>query len=199
MARQRVGLFGGSFNPPHLAHLIVAEQVREQAGLDRVLWVPCHTPPHKDEQELAAPRHRLAMVRLAVEGNPFFEVSDIEIRRGGRSYTIDTIRALQAQHPDWELMLILGEDSLRTFHTWRAPEEIVARVPLIVYHRPDAPDHPVDPRFLARTTFVEAPLLEISATEIRRRCREGRSIRYLVPELVRQYIIKNQLYGASVR
>lgn len=96
-------------------------------------------------------------------------------------------------------MLILGEDSLRTFHTWRAPEEIVARVPLIVYRRPGAPDHPVDPRFLARTTFVEAPLLEISATEIRRRCREGRSIRYLVPEPVRQYIIQNQLYRVTVR
>ncbi len=199
MARRRVGLFGGSFNPPHLAHLIVAEQVREQVGLDQVLWVPCHTPPHKDERELAAPHHRLAMVRLAVEGNPFFVASDVEIRRGGRSYTIDTIRALQTQHPEWELTLILGEDSLRTFHTWRAPEEIVARVPLIVYRRPKAPAHPVDPRFLARTTFVEAPLLEISATEIRRRCREGRSIRYLVPEPVRQYIIKNQLYGSSMR
>ncbi len=199
MARQRVGLFGGSFNPPHLAHLIVAEQVREQARLDRVLWVPCHTPPHKDEHELAAPHHRLAMVRLAVEGNPFFEVSDVEIRRGGRSYTIDTIQTLQTQHPDWELILILGEDSLRTFHTWRAPEEIVARVPLVVYRRPDASDHPVDPRFLARTTFVEAPLLEISASEIRRRCHLGHSIRYLVPEPVRQYIIKNHLYSDSMR
>ncbi len=199
MARRRVGLFGGSFNPPHLAHLIVAEQVCEQVRLDLVLWIPCHTPPHKDEQELAAPHHRLAMVQLAIEGNPFFAVSDVEIRRGGRSYTIDTILQLQQQQPDWELMLILGEDSLRTLHTWRAPDEIIARVPLVVYRRPDGPDNPVAPRFLARTTFVEAPVLAISATEIRQRCRQGRSIRYLVPEAVRQYIIKNQLYQGGLR
>ncbi|MDQ7041124.1 MAG: nicotinate-nucleotide adenylyltransferase [Rhodothermus sp.] len=199
MARRRVGLFGGSFNPPHLAHLIVAEQVCEQARLDLVLWVPCHIPPHKDEQELAAPHHRLAMVQLAIEGNPFFAVSDVEIRRGGRSYTIDTIRQLQDQHPDWELMLILGEDSLRTLHTWRAPDEIIARVPLVVYRRPGAPENPVASRFLSRTTFVEAPVLAISATEIRQRCRQGRSIRYLVPEAVRQYILKNQLYHGGLR
>ncbi|SHK54582.1 nicotinate (nicotinamide) nucleotide adenylyltransferase [Rhodothermus profundi] len=199
MARRRVGLFGGSFNPPHLAHLIIAELVCEQAHLDQVLWIPCYSPPHKDERELAAPHHRLAMVRLAIEGNPFFAVSDVEIRRGGRSYTIDTIRELQAQHPDWEFLLILGEDSLRTFHTWRAPEEIVQRVPLLVYRRPGVSAYPVAPRFLARTTFVEAPLLEISATEVRQRCRQGRSIRYLVPEAVRQYILENHLYGALVR
>lgn len=199
MARRRVGLFGGSFNPPHLAHLIIAELVCEQAHLDQVLWIPCYSPPHKDEQELVAPHHRLAMVRLAIEGNPAFAVSDVEIRRGGRSYTIDTIRELQAHHPDWEFLLILGEDSLRTFHTWRAPEEIVQRVPLLVYRRPGVSAHPVDPRFLARATFVEAPLLEISATEVRQRCRQGRSIRYLVPEAVRQYILENHLYGGLVR
>lgn len=197
MIRRRVGLFGGSFNPPHLAHLIVAEQVREQVQLDQVLWIPCHLPPHKEEQELAPSHHRLAMVRLAIEDNPFFDASDIEIRRGGRSYTIDTIRELQAQHSDWELMLILGEDSWRSLHTWRAPEEIVARVSLIVYQRPGAPDHLVDPRLKAYAIFVEAPLLEISATEIRQRCRQGHSIRYLVPEPVRQYIHEHQLYTAT--
>jgi nicotinate-nucleotide adenylyltransferase len=194
MARLRIGLFGGSFNPPHLAHLIVAEQVREQARLDQVLWMPCYAPPHKNEEELAAPHHRLTMTQLATEGHPQFVVSDLEIRRGGRSYTIDTLRQLQALYPDWDMLLIIGEDSLRTLHTWREPEEIIQLAHLVVYRRPGSTTETIDPRFLARATFVEAPLLEISATEIRQRCRQGRSIRYLVPESVRHYIYTHRLY-----
>lgn len=194
MARLRIGLFGGSFNPPHLAHLIVAEQVREQARLDQVLWMPCHFPPHKNEGELAEPHHRLAMTQLAIEGHPHFAVSDLEIRRGGRSYTIDTLRQLQIHYPEGEILLILGEDNLRTFHTWREPEEIIRRAKLLVYRRPGTTLEDVDPRFLQHVTFVEAPLLEISATEIRQRCRQGRSIRYLVPDPVRYYIYTHRLY-----
>ena len=189
-----IGLFGGSFNPPHLAHLIVAETVREACGLDQVLWMPNYQSPHKQGHQLASAAHRLAMTRLAVEEHPGFSVSALEVERGGVSYTYDTILALQATHPDASFSLLIGGDSLRTFDTWHRPEEIAARAPLIVYER--AGDVPTDrsARFAAGARFVEAPLLGISGTDIRARRRAGRSIRYLVPEAVRAYIETHGLY-----
>lgn len=190
----KVGIFGGSFNPPHLAHLIVAERVREQFGLDQVLWIPNRIPPHKPEAGLVAPAHRLAMTRLAVEGNPAFTVSDVELRRDGVSYTLDTVRSLQEAMPENEYHLIIGEDSLRDFPTWHRPEEIVRRVPLIVYRRPGVVIDSLPDYISARVRFAEAPLIEISGTDIRARLRAGRSIRYLVTEPTRTYIEKHGLY-----
>ncbi len=193
----QVGIFGGSFNPPHVAHLIVAETLREAFELDRVLWIPSRRPPHKPEDSLVIPKHRLNMTRLATEGNPFFEVSEIELRRDGVSYTVDTVTALQEARPADTFHLLIGGDSLRDFGAWRHPEEIVRRVPLIVYRRPGAGPGSV-PSFAAdRTRFAEAPLLEVSGTQIRARCRAGRSIRYLVPEPVRAYIEANRLYAGA--
>ncbi len=189
-----IGLFGGSFNPPHLAHLIVAESVREQFRLDQVWWIPARRPPHKAEQTLVSSQHRLEMTRRATQDHPAFAVSDIEVRRTGASYTVVTVRALQEAHPEYAFSLLLGGDSLRDFGKWRQPEEIVARVPLIVYRRPDAAEIEVEPYLAGRVRFAEAPLLEISGTEIRARLREGRSIRYLVPEAVRAYIEEHGLY-----
>ncbi len=189
-----VGLFGGSFNPPHLAHLIVAETVREQFRLDQVWWIPARRPPHKAEETLVSSQHRLAMTRRATQDHPAFAVSDVEVRRAGTSYTVETVRALQAAHPEYAFSLLLGGDSLRDFGTWRQPEEIVARVPLIVYRRPGAAEIEVEPYLAGRVRFAEAPLLEISGTEIRARLREGRSIRYLVPDAVRAYIEEHGLY-----
>lgn len=192
-----IGLFGGSFNPPHIAHLIVAEAVREQFGLRKVWWMPGHTPPHKSGASLAAPRHRLAMTRRATASNPAFETSDLEIRRGGASYTVETLRVLQERHPGTDFALMVGGDSLGSFATWRGPEEIVRRVPLLAYRRPgtDAPDLP--PRFARRVRFADAPLLDVSGTVIRAHLRRGRSIRYLVPEAVRAYIEAQGLYRAE--
>lgn len=190
----KVGIFGGSFNPPHLAHLIMAERVREQFGLDQVLWIPNRIPPHKLEAGLVAPAHRLAMTRLAVEGNPAFTVSDVELRRDGVSYTLDTVRSLQEAMPENEYHLIIGEDSLRDFPTWHRPEEIVRRVPLIVYRRPGVVIDSLPDYISARVRFAEAPLIEISGTDIRARLRAGRSIRYLVTEPTRTYIEKHGLY-----
>ncbi len=189
-----VGLFGGSFNPPHLAHLIVAETVREQFWLDQVWWIPARRPPHKAEEALVSSQHRLEMTRRATQDHPAFAVSDVEVRRADASYTVETVRALQAAHPDYVFSLLLGGDSLRDFGTWRQPGEIVARVPLIVYRRPGAADIEVEPYLAGRVRFAEAPLLEISGTEIRARLREGRSIRYLVPDAVRAYIEEHGLY-----
>ncbi|WP_456430011.1 nicotinate (nicotinamide) nucleotide adenylyltransferase [Rhodocaloribacter sp.] len=193
----RVGIFGGSFNPPHTAHLIVAEWVREAEAFDRVLWMPAARPPHKPGAALVSAAHRLAMTRLATRDHPAFAVSDLEIRRGGVSYTIDTVRALQSAHPADTFALILGGDSLRDFESWRRPDEIIARVPLVVYDRPGADRSGVPERFLERTRFVKAPLLEISGTTIRARRRAGRSIRYLVPDSVRAYIETHGLYRSE--
>lgn len=189
-----MGIFGGSFNPPHLAHLIIAETVRDRSGLDRILWVPNRRPPHKEGPSLAPARHRYEMTRQAVDANPAFEVSDVELRRAGVSYTVDTVRMLQEAHPDDTFTLIIGSDSLHDFGTWHAPDEIARRVPLLVYKRPGSLVSAVEPRFAGRVRFTDAPLLEISGTEIRARLAAGRSIRYLVPEPVRRYIDAHGLY-----
>ena len=189
-----IGLFGGSFDPPHLAHLIVAETVREQFDLDQIWWMPAFDPPHKAEAALASARHRLEMTRRATQDSPGFAVSDVEIQRAGTSYTVDTVRVLQETYPAYAFSLLLGGDSLRDFASWSQPEEIVARVPLIVYRRSGAAGASL-PSFLeGRVRFADAPLIDISATEIRARVREGRSIRYLVPDVVRVYIEVHGLY-----
>ena len=193
-AGDRVGLFGGSFNPPHLAHLAVAEAARDQVGLDRVLWMPAAVPPHKQHRHLPAPAHRLAMTRLAVEGNEAFAVSDLEIARSGVSYTVDTVRTLQETYPETEFRLLLGGDSLAQFASWVQPEEIVSRVPLIVYPRPGADLAGVPPYVMARTTLLDRPLLDPSSTAIRRLLRAGRSVRYLVPDAVLAYVAEHRLY-----
>jgi nicotinate-nucleotide adenylyltransferase len=189
-----IGLFGGSFNPPHVAHLVVAEVARDQFGFDEVWWIPNATPPHKSADGLAAVDHRLAMTRRAVAGNPAFRVCGIEVERAGVSYTVDTVEALQEQYPGMDFHLIIGSDSLDHFAEWHRPEEIAERVPLVVYKRPGVIDAVPKPRFANHVRFVAAPVMEVSGTEIRSRCRAGRSIRYLVPDPVRTYIEDNGLY-----
>ncbi len=189
-----IGLFGGSFNPPHLAHLVVAEVVRDQFDLDQVWWIPNATPPHKSDEGLAGVKHRLAMTQAAVADNPAFGVCDLEVERAGVSYTIDTVRTLQEEHPDTEFGLIIGSDSLDQFAEWHCPDEIAERVALIVYKRPGGIKSVAEPRFANRVHYVAAPVLEISSTEIRSRRRAGRSIRYLVSEPVREYIEAHDLY-----
>lgn len=195
----RIGVFGGTFDPPHVAHLIVAETVRAQFGLDRVLWVPNARPPHKASEALTPAHHRLAMTRLAIEGNTAFAVSTVEMDAQGPCYTVDTLRRLAEAHPASELALVIGGDSLAGFGTWRAPEEILRRAPLLVYHRPDVvPSLPpsLAEALAGRIHFAEAPLLGISSTALRRRCRAGATIRYLVPDAVHAYVLRHGLYRA---
>lgn len=189
-----IGLFGGSFNPPHIAHLIVAEVVRDQFDLEEVWWIPNATPPHKPEEGLAAVKHRLAMTRRAVASNSAFRVCDIEVEREGVSYTVETLRALQDQHPDADFALLVGSDSLDHFAQWHRPDEIAERVPIIVYKRPGVLRTVAEPRFANQVRYVAAPVMEVSGTEIRARCQKGRSIRYLVPETIRSYIDTHDLY-----
>jgi nicotinate-nucleotide adenylyltransferase len=189
-----IGLFGGSFNPPHVAHLIVAEVVRDQFDLSEVWWIPNATPPHKPDDELVAVEHRLEMTRCVVASNPHFRVCDLEVQREGVSYTVETVRVLQDQHPDTDFALIIGSDSLDHFGEWHRPDEIAERVPLIVYKRPGAIEAVAEPRFANHVRYVAAPVVEVSGTEIRARCRAGRTIRYLVPDAVRTYIEAHDLY-----
>jgi len=189
-----IGLFGGSFNPPHVAHLVVAEIVRDQFDLDSVWWIPNATPPHKSGENLADTEHRLAMTRAAVDDNPAFRVCDIEVERAGVSYTVDTLRTIQDESSETVFGLIIGSDGLDHFGDWHRPEEIAERVPLIVYKRPGGLESVAEPRFANRVRYVAAPVMEISSTEIRARRRDGRSIRYLVPESVREYIEAHNLY-----
>jgi len=193
-----VGLFGGSFDPPHIAHLIVAETVREQFGLRQVWWMPAHTPPHK--AEASPPQHRLAMTQRATASNPAFEVCREEIERGGASYTVETLRRLQEHHPDTRFSLVLGGDSLAGFPSWREPEEIARRAAqLLVYRRPGetAGDDDLPSHIAEHVRFADAPLLNVSATDLRARRRRGRSLRYLVPAPVRAYIEKHDLYRTT--
>ncbi len=192
----KIGIFGGTFNPPHIGHLIVAEYIREEAKLDKVIFIPCSTPPHKQDKNylsrIASPEHRFEMVKIAIKGNPYFEVSDIEIKRGGISYTIDTINQLIEKFKNDEFYLLIGADQFKEFHTWRSPYEIVKKVKLIVFNRPNyiIPDT----EFSKFAEFITVPNIEISASSIRKRIKDGKSIKYLVPDEVEKYIYANGLY-----
>ncbi len=193
---QRIGVFGGSFDPPHHGHLALAEWARLELSLDQVVFVPAGTPPHKAAAGLSAVHHRVAMTRLAVRGNPAFTVSTIEARRGGPSYTADTVRTLAAVWPDVRLHLIMGADMFATFDRWREPGDIAARAVLVVAGRPGSRR-----RVLSReakrglgVVWLSNPGLEVSSSALRERAAAGRSSRYLVPQAVERYITRHQLY-----
>jgi len=201
---RRLGLLGGTFDPPHVAHLAIAEWAREQLGLERVIFVPAATPPHKPGRPVTAAADRLAMAELAVAGNPAFEVSRIEIDRGGRSFTLDTLTQLAASgiHDPW---LVLSSEALASFPSWRRPERILELARLAVVPRGgyEALDETwVQARYPGREDrfrFLPGPLLPISGSVVRRRAAAGRSLRYLVPDAVARYIADHSLYSAPAR
>ncbi|MBM4160183.1 MAG: nicotinate-nucleotide adenylyltransferase [Ignavibacteria bacterium] len=191
----RIGIFGGSFDPPHMGHLIIAELVRQQLALDRVVFVPAFTPPHKKGNHASTAFDRLHMTRLAVRGNPHFSVSDLEVRREGISYTVDSLRVFKRRHPHARLYLIIGSDTLGQFWQWKSPREILSLATPAVYSRPGF-ERARAPRGrpLAR---IKGPLLQISSTQIRKRIAAKKSVRYLVPDAVRQLILRRNLYSRS--
>ncbi len=188
------GVFGGTFNPPHLGHLIVAEHAREQLGLGRVLFVPSAVSPHKRNLEVVDGRHRLRMLKAAVEGNRYFCVSDLEIIRGGISFTVDTLEALYNASPGDQLFLLIGADNVDEFHTWKDPERILELAEVVALTRPGFTVQPAKDRFRRQITVCRVPAIDIQANQVRRRVREGKSIRYLVPPAVEDYISKHRLY-----
>lgn len=213
-----IGIFGGTFNPIHFGHLRSAEEVREARRLDRIVFVPSATPPHKSRAELASAEHRYAMVRRAIAGNPGFRASRIEIDRPGRSYSVDTVETLRRRHPNARLGFILGLDAFHEIETWKEFRRLFGLCDLIVTSRPPhvAVDLLAAIPVVARGDFCYGPTseelthesghrvifqrisdLEISATGLRRMCRRGRSLRYLVPASVERYIARHALYGAA--
>lgn len=196
----RVALFGGTFDPPHLGHLALAECARETLGLDRVIFMPAGAPPHK-RGPVASAADRVALVRLAVRGNPAFEVSTLEARREGPSWTIDTLRELHAAHPRAELWLLVGADMHATMHTWREIGAITSLARIAVAVRPGstASVKAAWARGGLGVTALANPGLEISSSEIRTRARAGRSLRYLVPDAVARAIAARALYRSATR
>ena len=190
----RIGIFGGTFNPPHVGHLIVAEAVREHLGMDKVVFVPSYINPQKQESEVASGDHRLEMLRLATDGNPGFVVSDAEIRRGGVSFTVDTLAEFHRTYPVADLYFLVGIDNLPAFNTWRDPERILSLARVAVMTRPgfSAAESPLMKD--ERVTLCVVPDIGISSTDIRERVRTGRSIRYLVPSPVEEFIKSEGIY-----
>lgn len=189
--------FGGSFNPIHHGHLIGVRAVAEAAGFDRVVFVPSALPPHKlDATSLAAPEHRLAMCRLAIAGETAFEVDDLELTRPGPSYTIDTARELRRRGWD-EVHWLIGADMVASLPHWHEPDALLKEVSFVVTRRPG---HALEWERLPaqlmplRDRAIDGPLLAISSTMVRQRVRESRSIRYLTPDAVADYITRNGLY-----
>ncbi len=189
------GIFGGSFDPPHLGHITIAEHFIEELGLDIVTWIPANVPPHKDKDELSESHHRLAMVKLAIANNPAFEVSDIEINEDQPPWTIFLLRRFREMYPDDKLHLLIGGDSLAEFTTWRDYQKLWEIAEIDVALRPGWELFDTDPEVLENIRVIECPLIDISGTEIRDRARRGESIQGLVPESVREYIIENGLYS----
>lgn len=195
----RVGIFGGSFDPVHQGHLILAEQCREQGELDEVWFVPAARPPHKLAAAQAGFGQRVEMLELALAGHPAFRVNQLENERTGPSYTADTLDLLARQHPEHEWALLVGGDTLRDLHTWYEPGRIVARASLLVMARPGAAvpsAGELEERLgtPVRLSMVDVPLIDISSSDIRTRLSQGRSIRYLLPRAVEVYAQEKKLY-----
>ncbi len=194
-ALQRIGVFGGTFDPPHVGHLIVAGDVAEALGLERMIWVPAGRPPHKDAAGVTDGALRLDMTRAAVGDDPRFEVSGMEVGRPGPSYTVDTLRALRGQNPRAQLHLVLGVDQFRALDGWREPEEIGRLATIAVMDRDGTMSEAAEPSVRVRWARVPVTRIDISSTDVRRRVADGASVRHLVPEGVRRIIEDRRLYS----
>ena len=200
---ERIGVFGGTFDPPHLGHLILASEALVQLALDRLLWVLTSVPPHKLDQSITPLEDRLAMLKLAVADEPAFRVSRVDMNRPGPHYTVDTLALLRRENRTATLIFLMGGDSLHDLTTWHEPAVLVAECDEIgVMRRPGdfvdlASTEKQIPGITAKVRFVDAPLLEIASHEIRRRAAEGRPFRYYVPQAVYWYIVGKSLYHGA--
>ncbi len=200
----RLGIYGGSFDPIHLGHLLLAETCREACELDRVLFLPCGKSPHKPHGAIATGNQRAEMLEFAVAGDPRFGVCRIELERSGPSYTIETLRQLRVEQPDSELFFLMGADSLADLPLWREPQAILELATIVAVNRGHRPppdwaslESRLEPSVRDRVRLVTMPAIDLSATEIRERARTGRSLRFRVPRAVEEYIRQNELYRSS--
>jgi nicotinate-nucleotide adenylyltransferase len=195
MARfKKIGILGGTFDPIHLGHLVLAEQVREKLNLDQVIFIPSAIPPHKTKQKLSPAKDRFQMTNLALEGNPKFSVSDMELKREGLSYTIDTLKMLKRKYQNSKIYFLTGSDVLDEIRTWKDPEQIYRMVQVVIATRPGFDSFDPDNHFAKKSIIVPITGVDISSTRIREMARKGKSIRYLVPAKVGEYIKKKNLY-----
>ncbi|QDU27987.1 Nicotinate-nucleotide adenylyltransferase [Anatilimnocola aggregata] len=199
----KIGIFGGSFDPIHYGHLLLADSAREQLALDQVWFIPAAVAPHKQDRHATNARQRIEMLELAIAGNEHFRLSTIEIDRGGVSYTVETLQTIAEQMPGAELFLLMGADSLRDLLTWREPGRICELAAPVVSRRAGAPDpdftslaHLLSPARLLQLSALrlEMPIVELSSTDLRYRARVGQSLRYRTPRAVEEYIRAQQLY-----
>ncbi len=194
----KIGIMGGTFDPIHIGHLVAAEQARAVFELDKVIFVPNRQPPHKPGVPVTPPEHRYAMVVLSIYTNPFFEVSRIEIDRPGPSYAVDTVRELRNIYPSAELFFVTGADAIAEILSWKESDKIIKMCKFIAVTRPGYDIERARERIRtldeAHVEFLRVTEINVSSTEIRRRVREGKPIKYLVPEAVESYIYKHKLY-----
>lgn len=201
MPPTKIGIFGGTFDPPHIGHLVLASEAVQQLGLSRLLWVLAPEPPHKLDQTITPLSHRLEMLKRTIADNPSFEISRVEIDRPGPHYSVDTVKLFGELYPDAELTLLLGGDSLRDLPTWRRYTELVSAVSKIgVMRRPgvlfDMPALEAQiPGVTQKVWFIDALLQNVSSRELRRRVTSGGTYRYYVLPSVYEYIEANHLYG----
>ncbi|MCF7876955.1 MAG: nicotinate-nucleotide adenylyltransferase [Candidatus Omnitrophica bacterium] len=184
----QIGILGGTFNPPHIGHLILAQEMLDELKLDKIFFIPANNPPHKKGNQLE-PRKRFLMTKLAAAGNPKFKVLDLELKRKGKSYTFDTIAELKNKYPEDKLYLIIGSDLAKNFKKWKNPEKIKKMVNVIVAKRRGSP-------FQGNKSFKRVDIIqvELSSSQIRERIKEKKTIKYLVPKEVEKYIKDNNLY-----
>ncbi|MCD6599296.1 MAG: nicotinate-nucleotide adenylyltransferase [Dehalococcoidia bacterium] len=198
-----IGILGGTFDPVHIGHLIIAEEARVKLGLGEILFVPAGQPWFKVGQgyTIAPVSHRLEMLRLAIAGNPYFKLCTLEVERSGHSYSIDTVTTLRSQLGEQPLFFILGSDSLAGFHLWKEPDKLVQMCQLVVVPRVglNLPDleflEPLVPGLAHSVIKLIAPTIEVSSSKIRQRIAQGLSVRYLIPSLVEKYIAEHNLYA----
>jgi nicotinate-nucleotide adenylyltransferase len=190
---------GGTFNPPHLGHLICAEEVYDHFKFDKIIFIPNARPPHKNKSGVIDPQHRYMMTYLTIKDNPHFEISRVELDRSGHSYSIETIKEFRRIYEsDTEFYWIIGADSILEMNIWKDVDELLTLCNFIAINRPGYDLNKADPRYLDKVTFFKVTGVDISASEIRRRVRQGQSFKYLVTSDVEDYIYKNGLYKNAV-
>jgi nicotinate-nucleotide adenylyltransferase len=192
----KVGIMGGTFDPPHIGHMLAAESARDTYSLDEIWFMPSHIPPHKHAAGMSG-QDRLAMVEEAVKAHPSFCTLDLEVKRGGVSYTIDTIVELQEQYPQAELYFIIGADMVQYLPKWQRIDELVQRLTFIGVGRPGTPLdlEALPPHIAQKVLLADMPLVDISSTMLRQRAADGKTIRYMVPDAVYDYLQRGGLYG----